>query len=358
MYTRQVKEPPEALIKDGKPVFGTFSGHPERLDIRGIKEPFGILPIPLPKFITNFRIKSRLSFFFDIGEYVGCIDFFDAKIVGFADVCFWNKTTKQRFTYQSLMGPRRRFVPHELEAPAALVSYKKTRYIRISWDHKKDKFSVIFNLRGDNVRPSATAALIAHYSNANTAELTAVIPAPTLRRCSAINLISLPVHGTLTLIPQSTAPKTMPDADGISMFDMSRTYFRFRTRGEFLTGIGMYNGKPISFRLSASSQDAVDPDSYNSNVLFYDGKATPLPPVTITHPFGTMNNWNIQDTENMVDLTFTPIAENLHMISIFVLRTQYDTIYGTFEGALLTASGEKISLKGISGLAKKYVIRL
>lgn len=358
MYTRPVSEPPESLIKDEKPVFGTFTGHPARLDIRGIKEPFGILPIPLPTFITNFRIKSRLSFFFNIGDFIGCIDFFDAKVVGFADVCFWNKTTKQRYTFQSVMGPRRRFVPHELEAPATIVSYKKTRYIRISWDRTHDKFSVIFNLHGDDVRPSATAAFIAHFSDPQTAEVTNVIPAPTLRRCSADNLLSLSLHGALTLVPKSAPAKTMPAAEGIGLFDMSRTYFRFRTRGEFLTGFGEYEGKKVSFRLSAGSQDAVDPDTYNANVLFYDGKATPLPPVKITHPFGSMKKWDIQDTENMVDLTFTPLAENLHMISVLVLRTQYDTIYGTFEGVLLTSSGEKITLRGLSGLAKKYIIRL
>lgn len=358
MYTRPLQEPPKALIKDGKPVFGTFSGHPKRLDIRGVREPFGILPIALPRFITNFRIKSRLSFFFNIGEYIGCIEFFDAKVVGFADVCFWNKTTNQRFAYQSLMGPRRRFVPHELEAPASIVSYKKSRYIRISWDRVHDKLSVIFNLHGNSVRPSATAAFIGHFSVPQTVELTSVIPAPTLRRCSANALISLPIRGTVTLAPKSAPQKTMDNADGISLFDMSRTYFRFRTRGEFLTGFGICDGEPVSFRLAAGSQDAVDPDKYNANVLFYKGVATPLPPVTITHPFGMMNKWNVQDTENMVDLTFTPLAENMHRFSVFVLRTQYHTIYGTFEGVLMTSSGEKVTLKSVPGLAKNYVIRL
>lgn len=349
-------EPPETLIKDGKPVFGTFSGHPSCLDIRGVKNPYGIFPLPV--FITNFRIKSRLSFFFTVGEYIGCIEFFDAKIFGFADVCFWNQTTKQKFTYQSVMGPRVRFVPHELDSPATIVSYKKSRYIRISWDRKHDKFSVIFNLMGNTVRPSANAAFIAHYSDKNTAELTSVIPAPTTRRCSANNLVALSLHGAITLVPKQAPAKTMADADGISLFDMSRTFFRFRTRGEFLSGLGMVNGKQVSFRIAAGSQDAVNPDQYNNNVLFYEGKATPLPAVTITHPFGLMNKWIIQDTESMVDLTFTPVAEYMHTISVFILRTQYHTIYGKFEGVLLTSSGEKVTLHELPGIAKKYLIRL
>jgi hypothetical protein len=356
MYTRAMSDPPETLVKDGKPIFGTFSGHPSRLDIRGVENPYGIFPLPV--FITNFRIKSRLSFFFNIGEYIGCIDFFDAKVFGFADVCFWNQNTKQRFAYQTVLGPRHRLIPHELQNPAAIVSYKKSRYIRISWDRKLDKLSVIFNLEGDDVRPSSNAALISHFQNQDTAEITTVIPAPTMRRCAANTLIALSIHGAVTLTAKQGSPKTMPDANGTALFDMSRTFFRFRTRGEFLSGMGMVDGKQVSFRIAAGSQDAINPDQYNNNVLFFAGKVTPLPAVTITHPFGTMNKWVIQDTENMVDLTFTPIAENMHTISVFIVRTQYHTIYGTFEGVLLNSSGEKVALHALPGLAKKYLIRL
>ena len=355
VYTRPITELPKALVKDGKPVFGTFAGHPMRLDIRGVKNPLG--PMPLPTFITNLRIKSRLSFFFSLDEYIGCIDFFDAKIFGFAEVNFWHTGTKQRFTYRSVMGPRKRFVPHKLNA-AATSSLKKSRYIRISWDRDHDRLSVIFNLAGNRVRPSANAAMIAHFSDNSCAELTSVIPSPTSRRCSACTVVALPVHGAITLVPHHEHPKTMKDTEGFAFLDINRTYMRFRTHGEFVTAFGMVGQKQVWFRIAASSQDAVDTESYNSNVLFFEGTTTPLPPVVITHPYGIMNKWIIQDTENMIDLTFTPLSESLHKLSIFVLRTQYHTIYGTFEGTLLTADGEKISFKALPGLTKKYLIRL
>ena len=143
-----MEECPERLVEGGKCVFGTFAGHPERLDIRNVSRAY--LDLPIPKVITNLRIKSRLSFFFTIGEYIGCVDFFDAKIVGMADVNFWNQTTKQRFSYRSVMGPRKRFVPHKLNQ-AGTSSYKKSRYIRINWDREHDKLSAIFNLTDSQV---------------------------------------------------------------------------------------------------------------------------------------------------------------------------------------------------------------
>ena len=356
MYTRKLTEPPASLVKKGKPVFGNYSRHPASLDIRNVYRPVGIFP--LPTFITNLRIKSRLSFFFNLGPYLGTIDFFDAKIFTFAEVCFWNTGTKQKFAYRSVMGPRFRLIPNNLEKPSAVISFRKWRYIKISWDRIHNKLSVVFKLKGDSVRPKANAALSSHFNENNSLEYSAVCPAPTMRRCSAYYLSAHTLQGSISIKKKNEAQKLTSQSDGIALFDMNRIYSRYRTHGEQLTGLGEIKGKPVVFFLNVSSQEANDCDNYNTNVLFYDGQTIPLPPVTITHNSGTMNKWNIQDTENMVDLSFTPAAENMHKHSIFILRTQYRTIYGSFEGVLLTPSGEKIVLHGFSGLAKKFLLRL
>ena len=355
MYSREIKECPKSFVKNGKPVFGTFAAHPEKLDIRGVKMPYGV--IPLPTWITNLRIKSRLSFYFSLGDFIGSIDFYDSKIFGMAEVIFWNMKTKQKYVYRSIMGPRRRFVPHKLEA-ASTSCYKKRRYIRISWDRSHEKLSVIFNLHGTSSNPSANTALVASFAKDKCAEITCVLPAPTLRRSSAHYYASLPVHGAITLIPNGEPSQTMPDAEGFSFFDINRTYMKFRSHGEFVTGLGSLDGKAVSFRIQSVSQEAVDSDKYNGNVLCTENQVTPLPPVVITHPYGIMDKWIIQDTENMVDLTFTPLSDNKNRISVFVLRSEYHTIYGVFDGVILTSSGEKISIRSLPGLAKKYVIRL
>lgn len=354
-YKRLIQECPPRQVEDGKPVFGTFRGHPERLDIRWLDRPY--LNIPVPKWISNLRIKSRLSFYFSIGEYIGCIEFIDAKIFGFAEITFWNMSTKQKFSYHSIMGPRRRFVPHRLTF-AATACYKKKRYIRISWDRFHDRLSVIFNLHGDSVRPQVNAAFKAQFKTEQTAELTMVLPAPTLRRCSARYYASLPLHGAITLTGKNQEPKTMPDADGSCFFDMNRTYMKFITHGELVTGLGTVDGKNISFRIDAGSLDAFDQDTYNGNALFYDGKETALPPVVITHTYGIMNKWNIQDTENMIDLTFTPVSDNVSIINPLVVRAEYHTIYGLFNGVLVDDDGNKIVIDSLPGITKKYVIRL
>lgn len=355
LYIRNTDKCPEKLVKHGKCVFGSFDGHPERLDIRGINRAY--LDIPFPKILTNLRINSRLTYFFAIGDFIGSIDFFDAKIFGLVQTVFWNKTTKQRFAYRSVMGPRRRLVPHSM-VKASTSSYKKSRYIRISWDRDVNKLSAIFNLKGNSIIPSTQGAVKAFFPKELADELTLLLPAPTLRRGSARYYATLPIHGAITQTESNGAKKIMDDADGISFFDVNRTYMKFLNKTEFLTGMGYIGDKPITFRIEAGSQDAVDPDKYNGNVLFYDGKKTLLPPVVITHTYGIMKSWNIQDTENMIDLNFTPISDDTSTVNAIMFKMNYRTLYGTFSGVLMTSDGEKINISSIPGLTKINFIRL
>ena len=356
MYTRPLTDPPFKLVRNGKPVLGTYSGVPSRLDIRGVEAPFGGLPLP-PVF-TNFWIRSQLTFFFNIGDYIGSVEFFDAKVYGLGEVLFWNTKTNTKFVYRTLTGPRRRLIPVRL-SNAICASFRKSRYIRISWDRRHNRISLLFNVKGDSARSAANAAFIARFGDPQTAEMVSVMPAPTMRRCSATWLAAISIHGALSLGPtKKSAQKIMADANGTGLLAMNRSYFKIHTNFNIVTGLGITAGKKIQFRLVTSSLDAADNNKYNANVLFADGEISPLPQVYITHPFGINGTWIIQDTQSMVDLEFTPISNSLRKLDMFISRAAYHMIYGTFNGILLTGNGEKISLNGFPGIVKKSMFRL
>jgi hypothetical protein len=60
----------------------------------------------------------------------------------------------------------------------------------------------------------------------------------------------------------------------------------------------------------------------------------------------------------MVDLAFTPLSDSPRYLSAFFLRTDYHTVYGVYDGFLLTGDGEKIALKGFPGIGKKVRLRI
>lgn len=356
MYSRQLVDLPQSLVKNGKPVFGTFSGHISKLDIRGLRTPFG--GFPLPSFISNFRIKSSLTFNFKYGPFIASVIFFDAKIYGIAEVSLWNEETGRKYVYKSLMGPRRRFIPHNMEQ-GFCASFNKCRYIRVSWDHKRDRFSIIFNLKGDSIRPSVQAAFTGHFSDSQTQEVTQCVPIKSRRRCSASYLATLKIHGTISFEKTKTTQScTFSEEQGEGLFFINRAYYGYITQNQIIYAAGLQNGKQISFLLDNISSNMPDPEFSNRNSLFYEGEYTPLPPVKMTQPFGLSKKWIIQDTENMVDLTFEPISNNFRDLSAFVTKLQFNTIYGKFEGCFKTKDGKIVKISNFGGIARDQLLRL
>ena len=355
MYTRDVLPPPCALIQNKKPVFGTFQGAVQRLDVRGVYMPFGVMP--LPTFITNTRIKSKISVTFNVGDFIGTVSVNNIKILAYTDVVLWEKSSGKRYSYRHIMRPRRRLIPHELRT-FICTSHHRTRYIRISWDRDKNRISLLFSMKGDDARPDCSAAFISHFSEEGISEAVHIVPNPSMRRCRASYQIALPLHGSVNVTLPSNEIQAAEDSDGMGFVDLRRAYLLFRSRDEFVTGMGMVGGKKVVFRIETSSNDTVNADKFNANALFVDGDMTPLPPIRITHMRGLLQRWNIQDTDGMVDLVFTPISDYARTLSLFIFRTRYHTIYGTFEGTLLTKDGEKISFKQLSGIAKHSLLRL
>lgn len=354
VYSRKVTEPPARLINNGRPVFGTFNDVPPRLDIRGVVEPFGVLP--LPTFITDLRIRSSLLFVFNTDDYIGTVDFFDARLFGHVEVVLWDKKDNRKLAYRSIIGPRRRLIPKQTSA-GVCISFNKRRYIRVKWDVSQKCLSLILNLKGDSIRPNVYAALSADL-NEKSGCVSSVLPAPIMRRCRAMWIRTAPLTGSITLKESNQSVVSKHDEKGFAFFEIKKAYYKLRTKKISAISSGQIGERQISFNITSTSLRAVDADSYNENVFFCDEQLTPLPPVTITYPFGLKGKWIIQDTENMVDLSFSPISSHSRTISILILRTQSHSIYGTFDGVIQTKDGEHITVKDFPGIVRKQLMRL
>ncbi|HZK19372.1 MAG TPA: DUF2804 family protein [Treponemataceae bacterium] len=352
MYTRTIDNPPKKILVKGLPVFGTFLAPPNKLDIKNLKKPFSIMP--LPRFITNSRIRGSIEFFFNTDTHAGTIDIVHLGFVCFAETNFWEKSNGKKFSYRSLI-PWRKIVPHHLDQ-GICFSFRNKRYFRMSWDHIEQSFSFVFNYEGDSVRPNAVGAFKSD-NNKTWAMLTSVIPFPLKNRCSAVHVSSMPIAGSLST---DATKKNTPSSDfiGQGLFSMRWAFYSLRTKKSIITGFGEWNNKKISFRIVLGSSEPVDKNAYNENVLFVDEEATPLPPVVITRPQGIMGVWVIQDTESMIDVSFKAFADTKRTLSILLLRTEYHTMYGQCEGNLLTKNGEEIPLKHFTVIVKKHSLRL
>ena len=350
MYSRQFSEPPEHLVENGKAHFGTFDGVSPKTDIRGMRAPYA--GVPVPSIISNLRIKSRLDFAFSLEDYIGLSQFYDFKVIGLGEIIFWNKSTGKKYVYHTIMPSRRRFVP-VLTTRGICACYRKSRYIKISWGRQHQHHALAFKVKGDSARPNAEGYMYSPMQDDMHSDALFVCPSPASSRCSATWFSSMNILGHVAVNDEKTE-----DSNGLGMMILNRAYYKFHSKASCVYGIGNVKNKKIVFYLKTSNMDAADADTYNCNILVVDGKQTALPSVYMTHPFGIDKNWIIQDTESMVDLTFTPLSVNSRTLNLIALRTNYHTMYGTFEGVLLTADGEKIILKNFPGMLHKGMLRL
>ena len=350
MYSRQFTEAPEHLVENGKAHFGSYDGVSPKTDIRGMRAPYA--GIPVPSIISNLRIKSRLEYIFSLKDYIGLSQFYDFKVIGLGEIIFWNTQTGKKYVYHTIMPPRRRFVP-VLTTRGICACYRKSRFIKISWGRQHKHHALTFKVQGDNVRPDAEGYMYSPMQDDMHTDSLFVCPSPASLRCSATWVSTMKTLGHIAINGEPAE-----DSEGLGMMILNRAYYKFHSKSASSYGIGNVKGKNIFFYIKTSNMDAADSDAYNSNILVVDGKQTALPPVYMTHPFGIDKNWIIQDTESMVDLTFTPLSTNSRTLNLIALRTSYYTMYGTFEGVLLDSNGEKIILKNFPGLLHKGMLRL
>ena len=84
----------------------------------------------------------------------------------------------------------------EYSEKATCGNFRKNRYIKITWDKSKEKFTLVFNAKGDEARPSFAATF--KRNGTLFGELTSVVPSPTKRRCTASYCNFFPISAALT----------------------------------------------------------------------------------------------------------------------------------------------------------------
>lgn len=360
LYTRKIEDAPTTLVKDGHPVFGTFTGLVKRFDIRGIKAPFGAML--LPTFLTNFRIKSRLSYCFSFANFVCDIEFFDAKLYGYMILVLWDILTGKKTVTRAILGAKMRRVPKRLSQKDSCVCLKHNKKIKLFWDRQKNLLQLKINIRLFKVKKSAfqtndmndiikdgclNLKVICPLYSQKTAQIISVSPSPTKSKCSA----------SYKLSTACDAITNYGKINAVSLLDINRTFCKFNTKAQYIYATNIIDGFYISWVLCQSTQEAIDNNTYNENFLFVNDKITPLPPVKITQPYGLNSTWIVQDTESMIDLNFCPKSNLNHTLDAIFIKTQCNLFYGKFDGFIMDSNSKKWQVTKLSGIAKIFSMR-
>ncbi len=353
MYTRELKEAPEYPVFNREPNFGSYTGNFKFFDISGMKRPYGGFPIPAA--VTKLRIFGFSRFMFCTEEFIGETFFFSNPFFAYMETIVWDRETGSRHIYRKAIFDRLTRIPRKVEGGVTACRTKR-KFARISIREGIKNVALELDFSGSrskrkqDKKPAFQAKITLSSAAAGGSVFSTLIPYVTRRRCQA-SFFAVGYSGGEII--WRGKPRRI---QGAALFEMKKAYFSLRTKTSGVYGFSLHEGRILAFHIG----DSVSKDDFNcnNNVLFYDGKITPLPPVRITRPYGSSGEWIIQDTENMVDLKFLPVSVHANKKSLFVVRTQYKTIYGNYEGVLKTADGEDLVLKDFPGIAKKILLRM
>lgn len=116
------------------------------------------------------------------------------------------------------------------------------------------------------------------------------------------------------------------------------------------------DGRKFGFNLGYGFGDTT---AATENMLFVDGVADKLEDVVFEIPqkedgsYDYLSLWKVTSPEGRVDLTFTPILNRAAKMSVAMLASDQNQVFGKFDGTVTLKSGEVISVSGAVGFAER-----
>ena len=155
-YTRTITPAPRRPVENSIPLFGSYAGMFHTFDIRGLKKPFGNLPIP--SFITDMRVTDTLRLLLCDESIVGEIEFFYGGYFALMETTLWNRQTNRQLAYRQLLPIGFVHLPKYIAYSIAACRVRQ-RYVRIFSRLSKGMLHADFDFLASNDRPSCEGRL-------------------------------------------------------------------------------------------------------------------------------------------------------------------------------------------------------
>jgi len=159
--------------------------------------------------------------------------------------------------------------------------------------------------------------------------------------------VGMPVSGSVTLGKRNIAFSPESALGGI---DWGRGVWTYKNRWYGASAAGRTGGRIVGWNLGYGFSDRTPA---SENMIFADGKGHKLADVTFRYdPADYMKPWKMTDSENRLDLDFTPVADRFSRTDLVVIKSVQHQVFGYYSGTMVLDSGERIAVTRIPGFAE------
>lgn len=322
---------PEAITSGGRSVFGAFAGLIKNLNIIDAERPVSPL-VPRFAYASRLREWEAYEVCFDEGFVCGAI--YDVGPIVFNVMIFYDRESK-KVTAKQIFGHPRKCVGNTLINNVNRLT------------------TGAFTTEINNQFQDGKAFIKADYIPRSRAK-TPMSADLELTSCSIPSVTVMPMgenrpvytHKELFLAEGKIKigdREFSLNEDSLAIIDDHKGFYPLKMHYDWITAMGVRDGKPLGINLCKNQ--AIDPELYSENLLWYNGEQYLLPPVGFEHlPDG---GWHIFDEHDAVDIIFR-IDDSFKLDKKFLLHSMsYTAPYGQISGWARDYSGDKVELDGL-----------
>jgi hypothetical protein len=346
-YSRIVSPPPYSAVSNGRCNMGTYSGAIQNVNLRDAYRPLGFAA---PRFIQNFRLKEWQAFQFVNDDWFMCVAVYNTKTVGTAIIMAFNRAQGQMYRYEHKAPFWKLKVANGLFGTRSYYRHKNLS-IEIQNNLQGQIFELSFSTQNISGLPPLAGKLVAQ---AVTEPIVIVQPFAKNRPLYSHKAL-MRATGTISFKGQTTQ---VEEHQGCVIIDDHKGFYPTLMNYDWVTALG-YSPEGILQGFNLTDNQIRDPNKYNENCLWHNGKMHPLPPVKISRPQGVNNTWLINDHYGLVDLRFTPLADVPVKIKIAGLSlVDYHGPTGLLTGYIIGVDGEQVLFDDFIGMGEQKAVRM
>lgn len=344
---------PDSIVENGKVNFGTFDQPFKKLNLLDCNKPCGS---KMPDFMKPSRLTEWEAFEVNMDEGALVSAIYKTGPMGFSIFVWYDKAENKIYSWRNLVPVKKAKVASQLVDDYSYLKTKKSEY-KINNDFMNGKADAKGYTRGKNGEFSIDIKFERMSPLANGVMPLAKNKDGSFRNALYSEKDFFKATGNITL--NGKVYKTNENSVGI--IDDHKGFYPFFAHYDWLTTMGTttIDGEKKFFAFNLTRNQSVDQYNYNENVIWLEGKSSPMPPVVFTHKDGKKkaDEWHVTDEkgEGIVDITFK--INRVFYMPIPVL-CYYALPYGTIYGYVTDDEGKKYVVDGMTGIAEDKSTRM
>jgi hypothetical protein len=344
---RRLEAAPATPVSDGTFNLGCFNTPFERVNM--LDAQVGGIPLHATRW---WKLREWQAFQIANQHYFVMVALYNAKRFGLVQFILHDRTTGEILRYEKQVSPFSIALPNNLWDGYA--AYKSKHFtLTVHNCLREGKITIDVNIDNHFKLPALNGQFVAMHDPNQVTPNVVCLPFSSNTAMYSHKCL-MPVNGQIYM--NGKVIYFSAHHSGM-IIDDHKGYYPSPTQYDWATAIG-YDRQNNFIGFNLTHNQALNPDIYNENGLWYNHTLHTLP--TVVFDRRPDDTWHITDTQQagIVDLWFTPTVHTRFDKKILMIESRYHAPYGYFDGHIMGNNGKKIVISRLFGMGEDFYLKV